>query len=124
MRTFLTYTNEASVIKNPKYQVMRDRDKKFYFHLKARTGDVIITSKPYECKDSCVEALNSIKEEADFNFNELEDKSKKLYSFEVVNHADELIASSENYTTRIGRGKGILSVMRIVCHAPVEDMTA
>ena len=124
MRTFLTYTNEASVIKNPKYQVMRDRDKKFYFHLKARTGDVIITSKPYECKDACVDALNSIKEEADFNFNELEDKSKKLYSFEVVNHADELIASSENYTTRIGRGNGIMSVMRIVCQAPVEDMTA
>ena len=124
MRTFLTYTNESNVIKNPKYQVMRDRDKKYYFHLKARTGDVIITSKAFEDKDTCVEALASMKDEADFNFNELEDKSKKLYFFQVVNHNDDLIAFSENYTTRIGRGNGIMSVMRIVCDAPVEDMTA
>lgn len=124
MRTFLTYTNEATAIKNPKYQVMRDREKKFYFHLKARTGDVIITSKAYEDKNMCITALNSLKDEANFNFNELDDKSRKLYSFEVVNHEDELIAQSENYTTKIGRGNGIMSVMRIVCDAPVEDMTS
>ncbi len=123
MRTFLPYTQEVKVVKNPKYEVLKDRKNNYFFQLRARTGDIIITSKAYEGKNECMKRLSALREEADFDFQEFHDKQRKLYYFNVVNHNEELIAHSENYTTKIGRGNGIMSVMRIVCDAPVQDMT-
>jgi len=124
MRTFLPYTNDAKTVKNPKYEVLKNRTNSFFFQLRARTGDIIITSKAFDQKVDCINTLNAMREDADFDFQELHDKQRRLYSFNVVNHKEELIAQSEKYTTKIGRGNGIMSVMRLVCEAPIQDMTS
>ncbi len=60
MKTLLLYEKD-SLIKNPKYQVLKDRAGEYYFRLCARNGEIILASKPYENKKYCFDAINSLK---------------------------------------------------------------
>ncbi len=122
MKTLLLY-EEDSLIKNPKYQVLKDRAGESYFRLCARNGEIILTGNPYQNKKYCLDAVNSLKLEGDFNFIEKEDGERKLYYFHIVQDNGSIIGSSEMYSTKIGRGNGIMSVMKIICDAPTEDIT-
>jgi len=122
MKTLLLYEKD-SIIKNPKYQVLKDRGGEYYFRLCARNGEIILTGNPYQNKKYCLDAVNSLKLEGDFNFIEKEDRERKLYYFHLVQDNGSIIGSSEMYSTKIGRGNGIMSVMKIICDAPTEDIT-
>ena len=122
MKTLLLYEKD-SIIKNPKYQVLKDRGGEYYFRLCARNGEIILTGNPYQNKKYCFDAVNSLKLEGDFNFIEKEDGERKLYYFHIVQDNGSIIGSSEMYSTKIGRGNGIMSVMKIICEAPTEDIT-
>ena len=122
MKTLLLYEKD-SILKNPKYQVLKDREGEYYFRLCARNGEIILASKPYENKKYCFDAINSLKLEGDFKFIEKEDEERKLYYFHLTHDDGSIIGSSEMYSSKIGRGNGILSVMKIICDAPTEDIT-
>lgn len=47
-----------------KFEIRKARDKKFYFILKARNGEVIATSETYETKQSCKKGIRSVKRNA------------------------------------------------------------
>jgi len=121
MRT--VFINQEPAVKNPKYQIIREGERKYFFKLCARNGEVIITSRNFPTKEACLQTIDSFQENEDFNFVEKKDRNKKLYYFIVTNNDEELIAHSEMYTTKIGRGNGIMAVMKIICDAPTEDIT-
>lgn len=52
------------ILKNPKYEVYKDKADQFRFHLKARNGQIIAASAGYKAKTSCLDAIESIKKNA------------------------------------------------------------
>lgn len=52
------------VKKHPKYEVFTDKANEYRFHLKASNGQVIAASQGYSEKDSCLNGIESIKNNA------------------------------------------------------------
>ena len=122
MKTLLLYEKDT-ILKNPKYQVLKDRDGLYYFRLCARNGEIILTGNSFQDKTNCFEDVNALKLKGDFKFVEKDDPDRRLYHFQIENNESIVVGSSEMYTTKIGRGNGIMSVMKIICDAPTEDIT-
>ena len=53
-----------ATVKNPKFEVYKDKKGEFRFRLKARNGEVIAVSEGYKAKPSCLNGLESVKKNA------------------------------------------------------------
>ena len=51
-------------IKNPKYEIYKDKAGEFRFRLKAKNGQIIATSEGYKTMDSCKNGIESVKQKA------------------------------------------------------------
>jgi len=51
-------------MKNPKFQIFEGKDQQFYFHLRARNGEIILASEGYTTKSACKNGIEAIKEVA------------------------------------------------------------
>ncbi|MCR5056923.1 MAG: YegP family protein [Clostridia bacterium] len=51
-------------VKHPKFVVSQDKAGKFRFNLKAKNGEIILSSQSYETKVSCINGVNSVKKNA------------------------------------------------------------
>ncbi len=51
-------------IKNPKYEIYKDKAGEFRFRLKAKNGQIIATSEGYKTMDSCKNGVESVKKNA------------------------------------------------------------
>lgn len=51
-------------VKHPKFVVTQDKAGKFRFNLKAKNGEIILSSQGYVSKDSCLNGINSVKNNA------------------------------------------------------------
>ena len=76
MKTLLLYEKDA-ILKNPKYEVLKDREGMYYFRLCARNGEIILTGNSFRNKKDCLEDINTLKLQGDFNFVEGNDPNKK-----------------------------------------------
>jgi uncharacterized protein YegP (UPF0339 family) len=50
-----------------KYEVFTGDDGKFYFHLKARNGEIIVPSQGYETKAGRMKGIKSLRRNAPFS---------------------------------------------------------
>ena len=51
-------------VKHPKFEVYEDKAGEFRFRLKARNGQVVAVSEGYKAKASCMNGIESVKENA------------------------------------------------------------
>ena len=51
--------------KHPKFEIYKDKAGEYRFRLKARNGEVILSSEGYTAKASCVNGVESVKKNAD-----------------------------------------------------------
>ncbi|HPX70545.1 MAG TPA: YegP family protein [Bacillota bacterium] len=51
-------------VKNPKYEVYTDKKGEFRFRLKASNGEIILASEGYTAKASCLNGIESVKNNA------------------------------------------------------------
>ncbi|MBR3640586.1 MAG: YegP family protein [Oscillibacter sp.] len=51
-------------VKNPKYEVYKDKAGEFRFRLKAANGEIIAASEGYKAKASCLNGIESVKKNA------------------------------------------------------------
>ena len=51
-------------VKHPKFEVYLDKAGEYRFRLKAKNGEVIAVSEGYKAKDSCLNGIESVKENA------------------------------------------------------------
>ncbi|MBP1587775.1 MAG: YegP family protein [Clostridia bacterium] len=54
----------AAPVKHPKFVISTDKAGKYRFNLKARNGEVILSSQGYASKDTCINGINSVKKNA------------------------------------------------------------
>ncbi len=55
---------EVVAVKNPKFEVYKDKKGEFRFRLKATNGQVIATSEGYKAMKSCLDGIESVKKNA------------------------------------------------------------
>jgi len=55
---------DAPVVKHPKYEVFQDKSGEYRFRLKARNGEIILSSEGYKKKESCLNGVESVKKNA------------------------------------------------------------
>lgn len=54
----------SSSTNNPKFEISKSSNDKYYFVLKAGNGEVIATSQMYSTKESCKKGIQSVKDNA------------------------------------------------------------
>ncbi|MEQ9229043.1 MAG: YegP family protein [Cyclobacteriaceae bacterium] len=109
----------------PKFEIFKDKEgEKFYFHLKAGNGEIILASQGYTAKASCQNGIDSVavnaKDESNF-----EKKTSKDDRYYFVLHAanKQVIGNSQMYTTASARDHGIHSVHDNAVNAETIDLT-
>ena len=107
---------------NPKFQVFVGNNYQFYFRLRAANGEIVLTSEGYSTKQGCQNGIVSVKENAsqDQRYKHKESKDGRFY-FVLVAANGKTIGTSEMYSSKQGRGKGIEAVKRAASEAEIED---
>ena len=101
-----------------------EKTKEFYFRLRAKNAQTILSSEGYKSKASCKNGIRSVqKNAAAENFNLLKAKNGKVY-FTIEARNGEVVGKSQMYKSTGGRSKGIASVINNARNAETKDLTA
>ncbi len=101
-----------------------EENEKFYFHLKAKNGQVILASQGYTTKAAAKNGIESVMKNATSaaNFQQLESSDGKPY-FTLMAQNKQVIGNSQMYASKDGMEKGIKSVMENAPGATLDDKT-
>ncbi len=102
-----------------------DKSQEYYFRLKAKNGQVILSSQGYSDKSGAQNGIESVKKNASENdrFDRKQTDSGK-WRFNLKAGNNQIIGSSQNYASKDGMENGIQSVMANAPDAEVKDLTA
>jgi hypothetical protein len=106
-----------------KFEIFKsEKDKKFYFRLKARNGQVILSSQGYADKAGAKNGIRSVQTHSkkDENFERKESKNGKFH-FNLVASNKQIIGSSQVYRSKQSMETGIQSVRRVAPQAVVQE---
>jgi uncharacterized protein YegP (UPF0339 family) len=100
-------------------------DGRFYFHLKAANGQIILSSQMYTTKSSAENGVASVRTNAteDANFERLNDANGKPY-FILKAANSQVIGTSQMYSSTAEMENGIASVKTNAADAALRDATA
>lgn len=109
---------------NPKFEVYTDKSGSYRFRLRARNGQIILSSEGYSSKSGCKNGIESVKKNAsnDQRFRR-ETSSNGKHFFVLMAGNKEPIGQSQMYQRPQSREKGVQAVMRVAAAAPVDDQT-
>lgn len=102
-----------------------EKSGEFYFRLKAKNGQVILTSQGYSSKSGCKNGIESVMKNAadDANYERKEASNGKLH-FNLLAKNKQIIGSSQMYASKAGMENGIESVKTNAPQATIEDLSA
>ena len=107
-----------------KFQIKKARNGKFFFHLLAANGEVILSSQMYSTKATARKGVVSVKANAsDVDQYETKKNRKGEHYFILKAKNQKVIGQSEGYSGTTGVKKGIKSVSTNAAKAGVEDIT-
>lgn len=109
---------------NPKFQVFKSTyNNQYYYHLKSRNGEKILSGEGYTTKQSCLNGITSVKANAPYDSRYDRKDGYENYTFNLKSNNGEIIGRSENYTSSYGRENGISAVKQDAPTAPIEDLS-
>lgn len=102
-----------------------ENNQKFYFNLKAKNGQVILSSQGYADKSGAKNGIESVKTNCgdDAKF-ERKTASNGKFHFNIKAGNGQIIGSSQMYASESGMENGIESVKTNAPNAGIEDKTA
>lgn len=108
-----------------KFEVYRDKAGEYRFRLKARNGEVVLTSEGYSAKSGAMNGVQSVQKNAS-NEKRFESSETKAgnYRFNLKAGNHQVIGTSENYSSASSRDNGIGAVGRAAVGAKISDLTA
>jgi uncharacterized protein YegP (UPF0339 family) len=107
-----------------KFEIWKSqKNKKFYFNLKARNGQVILTSQGYANKSGVKNGVNSVQKNCS-NDNCFEKKVAKngKHHFNLLSSNKKIIGSSQMYASKSSMESGIRAVKRVAPDAIVVEL--
>ena len=107
-----------------KFVIGKATDGTFYFHLKAENGKIILASETYAAKRGAEQGIDSIKTNSsmDERYERRNDTSGRPY-FVLKAANEQVIGTSQMYSSPTEMEQGILSVKTNGPFATVEDLT-
>lgn len=107
-----------------KFEVLKRTDGEYYFNLRARNGEIILTSEGYTVKSNCIRGIESVRKNSQIEdrFETKISANGKLY-FNLKATNGRVIGVSELYETASGRSKGMGSVRKNAPYAEIVDLT-
>lgn len=104
-----------------KFEIKKDKAGEFRFNLKARNGQVILSSEGYKAKTSCMNGIKSVRKnsQSDEFFERKETTTGHRFNLKSSN--GQVIGTSEVYTTQTAMENGITSVKENAPDAGIED---
>ncbi|PON18600.1 hypothetical protein C2W62_07070 [Candidatus Entotheonella serta] len=107
-----------------KFEIKRAKDGQFYFNLKARNGEIILTSEMYTTKANTQKGVASVMTNAllDQRFErKVSRRDDPYFALKAAN--GEPIGVSEMYSSRSAMENGVESVKHNAPEARIEDLT-
>jgi len=106
------------------YELKNAKDGKIYWHLKAGNHETILSSEMYRCKNSALNAINSIQSNAENEkqYKKRQQTNGRLY-FVLKARNGQVIGMSDAYSSNQSLNKGIQSVMKNGSTTEIKDMT-
>ncbi|MEZ4826111.1 MAG: YegP family protein [Bacteroidia bacterium] len=102
-----------------------EKSKEYYFRLKARNGQVILTSEGYSNKSGAQNGIESVKKNAgDDNRYERKVAANGKHHFNLKAANGQVIGSSQMYASKDSMENGIESVKKNAADGSVKDLTA
>ncbi|MDW3651588.1 MAG: YegP family protein [Bacteroidia bacterium] len=100
-----------------------EKNDKYYFRLKAKNGQVILTSQGYASKSGAKNGIESIrKNSGDDDQFERKVASNGKHHFNLTAKNGEIIGSSQMYASKDGMNNGIKSVAANAPGAEVREV--
>ena len=111
-------------MENPKFQIFKSTSNlQYYFRLRAKNGEIILSSEGYTTKVNCQNGIGSVKTNAPYDSRYERKDGINSYTFNLKSGNGEIIGRSESYTTSYARENGITAVKRDAPNAPTEDLS-
>ncbi len=119
-----TLEGAAIINKKGKFEIFKDKSDKYRFRLKAKNGEIILSSQSYVTKGATKSGIESVKKNAPCNerYKRKVAKDKKPM-FNLVATNKQVIGTSEQYESTIGRENGVESVKENAPSAEIVDLT-
>jgi hypothetical protein len=107
-----------------KFELKKAKNGQFMFNLKAGNGEIILTSEMYKSKSGAENGIESVKENAKKaeSFKPLISKKGEPY-FVLRAGNNQVIGTSETYSSESAMKNGMESVKKTAPGAAVEDLT-
>ena len=101
-----------------------ENNQKYYFNLKAKNGQVILSSQGYADRNGAINGIDSIKTNCgDDSKYERKTASNGKFHFNLKAANGQIIGSSQMYASEAGMENGIESVKTNAPDADVNDAT-
>jgi uncharacterized protein YegP (UPF0339 family) len=104
------------------FEVYVDKTGEHRFRLKAGNGEIILSSEGYNTKAGCANGIESVrKNAADATKFEKKETASGKFRFNLKAANQQVIGTSQSYSSASGRDKGIASVQKNAPDAKVKD---
>jgi uncharacterized protein YegP (UPF0339 family) len=100
-----------------------DSSGKYHFRLKAKNGEIILTSQGYAKKASAENGIDSVKKNASEDAFEMKTASDGREYFVLKASNGQVIGQSQMYKSHSGCTNGVQSVIRNAKEGAVKDLT-
>lgn len=109
-----------------KFEIKKsEKNGKFYFNLKAKNGQVILSSQGYAQKSGCKNGIESVRENCgNDDLYEIKEASNGKVYFNLLAKNKQVVGSSQMYASKSGLKNGIESVKSNAPEAEVVELEA
>ena len=108
-----------------KFEIFQsENNKKYYFRLKAKNGQVILASQGYSNKAGAKNGIESVKKNcSNDKLYERKVASNGKHHFNLCSTNKQVVGSSQMYASKSGMENGIKSVKRVAPKAELVDLS-
>lgn len=118
------FQGEQELAMAGRFEIKPTSDEQFMFNLKARNGEIILTSERYKAKSGAENGVESVRQNApdDSRYDRRESKlGEPCFVLKAAN--GEIIGQSEMYSSDVAMENGIRLVKENAPDAKLEDLT-
>ncbi len=106
-----------------RFEIFKQTDGQYHFHLKADNNEIIATSEGYTSLEGARNGIEAVKNNAhDLGRYDLIENQNREWYFNLRARNGEIIATSEMYKTFENAKNGALLVDKYAAKAPVEEL--
>ncbi len=108
-----------------KFEIFKNnRNKKFYFNLKSRNGQVVLTSEPCANKSTVKKCITTVQKNcANEKWVETKVAKNGTHTFTILNTKKTVVGKSQKYNSMTTMKKGMKAVVRASATDTVVDLT-